>query len=123
MANRRQNDEPLYVQIAESIRRDIGTGRFQMGARLPGSRSMAVALGVSRTVVLMAYEQLESEGYLDSRSGSGTYVSAQLANTQTAAPLAEAPAQTLREPRLSRLAQRAALPAMPEAAPPALQGM
>ena len=62
MANRRQTDEPLYAQIAESIRRDIGSGRFQAGARLPGSRSMAVALGVSRTVVLMAYEQLESEG-------------------------------------------------------------
>lgn len=122
MANRRQNEEPLYAQIAESIRRDIGSGRFQVGARLPGSRSMAVALGVSRTVVLMAYEQLESEGYLDSRSGSGTYVSAQLANTRAAAPLAEAPAQMLREPRLSRLAQRAVLPSMPEAAPPALQG-
>lgn len=122
MANRRQNDEPLYAQIAESIRRDIGSGRYQMGARLPGSRSMAVALGVSRTVVLMAYEQLESEGYLDSRSGSGTYVSTQLANTQAAAPLAEAPIQMLREPRLSRLAQRAALPSMPEAAPPARQG-
>src|SRR5690242_956932 len=122
MANRRQTDEPLYAQIAESIRRDIGSGRFQAGARLPGSRSMAVALGVSRTVVLMAYEQLESEGYLDSRSGSGTYVSAQLANTRAAAPLAEAPVKILREPRLSRLAQRAALPSMPDTIPPALQG-
>ena len=71
MANGRQHDEPMYAQIAESVRRDIDAGRFQARARLPGSRSMAVALGVSRTVVLMAYDQLESEGYLVSRSGSG----------------------------------------------------
>lgn len=37
---------------------------------------MAVTLGVSRTVVLMAYEQLEAEGYVPTQGGSGTYVSA-----------------------------------------------
>ena len=111
MANGRQHDEPMYAQIAESVRRDIDAGRFQARARLPGSRSMAVALGVSRTVVLMAYDQLESEGYLESRSGSGTYVSvrrpARPADGTPPAAQDEAPGRL----RLSRLAQRAVLPA------------
>lgn len=119
MANRRQNDEPMYVQIAESIRRDIDSGRFQIGACLPGSRSMAVALGVSRTVVLMAFDQLESEGYLESRSGSGTYVSARPAGLSVCETLVEEEAEAPGDPRLSRLARRATLPTAPEADPPA----
>src|ERR1700754_4374399 len=111
---RRQPDEPMYVQVADSIRRDIDSGRFHVGAGLPGSRSMAVALGVSRTVVLMAYDQLESEGYLESRSGSGTYVSARPAGVSAYVKLAEEPVEAPGVPRLSRLAQRAVLPANPE---------
>lgn len=122
MAGRRQDDEPMYVRIAESIRCDIDSGRFQVGDCLPGSRSMAVSLGVSRTVVLMAYDQLESEGYLDSRSGSGTYVSARPVSVLAGgAPLAE-PFEVPGEPRLSRLARRAALPGLPDAGPSAPSG-
>ncbi|TPG04935.1 PLP-dependent aminotransferase family protein [Rhodanobacter glycinis] len=119
MANRRQNDEPMYVRIAESIRRDIDSGRFQVGARLAGSRSMAVALGVSRTVVLMAYDQLESEGYLESRSGSGSYVSARPAGVFACETFVEEQVEAPGNPRLSRLARRAVLPAVPEADLPA----
>lgn len=122
MTNRRQNDEPMYARIAESIRRDIDSGRFQVGARLPGSRSMAVALGVSRTVVLMAYDQLESEGYLGSQSGSGTYVSERSAGVSACGALVEEQVETPEGLRLSRLARRAVLPAVPEADPPAPDG-
>jgi GntR family transcriptional regulator / MocR family aminotransferase len=122
LANRRGNDEPMYVRIAGSIRRDIDSGRFQVGARLPGSRSMAVALGVSRTVVLMAYDQLESEGYLESQSGSGTYVSARPAGVFACETRVEQQIEAPQYPRLSRLARRAVLPAVPEADPPALEG-
>lgn len=110
MASRRQHDEPMYLQIAESIRRDIDSGRFQTGARLPGSRSMALALGVSRTVVLMAYDQLESEGYLGSRSGSGTYVSEPRRGVSASATMAEVKDEAPGDPRLSRLARRVVLP-------------
>lgn len=120
MANRRHDGEPMYAHFAQSIRRDIEAGRFQAGARLPGSRSMAVALGVSRTVVLMAFEQLESEGYLESRSGSGTYVRVRPTGLSASAMRVEAPAEAPGQPRLSRLAQRAVLPTLPEAAMPAL---
>jgi GntR family transcriptional regulator/MocR family aminotransferase len=112
----------MYVQIAESIRRDIDSGRFEVGARLPGSRSMAIALQVSRTVVLMAYDQLESEGYLDSRSGSGTYVSARPAGGPAREPRSEEEVEAPGDPRLSRLARRAVLPSMPEVEPSALDG-
>jgi len=112
----------MYVQVAESIRRDIASGRFQVGACLPGSRSMAVALGVSRTVVLMAYDQLESEGYLESHSGSGTYVSARPTDMSERETLAEEQIEALGSPRLSRLARRAALPAAPEAEATGIEG-
>ena len=121
MANRRQNDQPMYVEIAESIQRDIDSGRFQMGACLPGSRSMAVALGVSRTVVLMAYDQLESEGYVESHSGSGTYVSARPVGVSACGTHVEEHVEAPRNPRLSRLARRAVLPAL-EADLPAPEG-
>jgi GntR family transcriptional regulator/MocR family aminotransferase len=111
MADRRQTDEPMYARIAASIRQDIDSGRFQAGARLPGSRSMAVALGVSRTVVLMAYDQLEGEGYLASQTGSGTYVNARAAVVSAAGMPVTERGETPEAPRLSRLARRAVLPA------------
>ncbi|HEY9131485.1 MAG TPA: PLP-dependent aminotransferase family protein [Dyella sp.] len=110
-----QNDEPMYVQFAESIRRDIDSGRFQVGARLPGTRSMSVALGVSRTVVLMAYSLLESEGYLESRAGSGAYVCARRSGVSAGKAPSEERVDAIKVPRLSRLAKRAVRPALPEA--------
>jgi GntR family transcriptional regulator / MocR family aminotransferase len=106
----------MYIRVAEAIRRDIDSGRFQVGAGLPGSRSMAVALGVSRTVVLMAYEQLEGEGYLQSRTGSGTYVSARLTVATTDAPRGVEDQDAAGTLRLSRLAGRLVLPPAPERA-------
>lgn len=122
MENRRQNDEPMYVQMAESIRRNIDSGRYQAGACLPGSRSMAVALGVSRTVVLMAYDQLESEGYLESQSGSGTYVCARPAGVVACETFVEEQFEPPGDPRLSRLARRAVLPDLPVEQAAALEG-
>src|SRR4051812_25802764 len=52
----------------------MNDGRVRAGERLPSSRALASALGVSRTVVTAAYEQLYAEGWLEGRHGSGTYV-------------------------------------------------
>jgi GntR family transcriptional regulator/MocR family aminotransferase len=49
-------------------------GGLTAGERLPSSRALAGVLGVSRTVVTEAYEQLYAEGWLEGRHGSGTYV-------------------------------------------------
>ena len=71
--------EPLYRQIYERLRGSILSGQLEGGKRLPSSRDLADQLDVSRNVVMLAYEQLEAEGYVEGRSGSGTYVSAGLA--------------------------------------------
>ncbi len=57
---------PLHRQIETSIRDAIRAGRLPRGSPLPPSRVLAADLGVSRGVVVEAYQQLASEGYLAS---------------------------------------------------------
>jgi len=72
----RTTTEPLHRQIEVSIRESIRAGRLPQGASLPPSRRVAADLGVSRGVVVEAYQQLTAEGYLTSRSGGYTQVAA-----------------------------------------------
>jgi GntR family transcriptional regulator / MocR family aminotransferase len=65
---------PLFRQIYLALRRAILQGAFRGGERLPSTRDLAEQLRVSRTVVLMAYDQLLAEGFVRGRAGSGTYV-------------------------------------------------
>ncbi len=65
----------LYRWLYEQLRGAILEGRLQPGARLPATRDLAKAYGLSRTTIIAAFEQLKSEGYIDGRVGSGTYVS------------------------------------------------
>ena len=69
---------PLYCQICEGFRAAILRGNLQPGQQVPSSRHLAEDLEVSRFPVLDAYAQLLSEGYFESRVGSGTFVSASL---------------------------------------------
>jgi GntR family transcriptional regulator / MocR family aminotransferase len=71
----------LYRQIYDGLREGILTGRFEAGSRLPATRSLAVSLGVSRITVTECYDRLISEGYLETRQGSGTFVCARLPET------------------------------------------
>src|SRR5258708_2284891 len=64
----------LHQQLCEQLRRVILDGRLSSGTRLPSTRALAQALGVSRTVTSSAYDELFAEGYLEGRHGSGTYV-------------------------------------------------
>lgn len=66
---------PLFRQVYLGLREAILSGAFQGGEKLPSTRDAAEQLGISRTVVLLAYDQLLSEGFAVGRSGSGTYVS------------------------------------------------
>lgn len=81
-----ERHEPLYRQIYDKLRTRILSGELEVGERLPSSRDLADELRVSRNVVLLAYEQLEAEGYTRGRSGSGTYVSEGLAGRREGAP-------------------------------------
>ena len=66
---------PLHRQIHEGLRTAILEGRLLPGRRIPSTRALAEEIGVSRMPVLTAYEQLLHEGYLEGRTGSGTFVS------------------------------------------------
>jgi GntR family transcriptional regulator/MocR family aminotransferase len=64
----------LGGQVATELRLAIREKRLSGGTRLPSSRDLASDLGVSRGVVVAAYEQLVAEGFLTARSGDGTRV-------------------------------------------------
>jgi GntR family transcriptional regulator / MocR family aminotransferase len=70
--------EPLHRQVYRELARLILAGRLGAGSRLPSSRELARELGVARNTVLAALDQLASEGYLEGRRGSGTYVATDL---------------------------------------------
>ena len=74
--------EPLHRQLANGLRDAIRSGRLAPATRLPSTRVLAADLGVSRRLVVDAYNQLTAEGFLVSRHGSGTRV----ATVDTASP-------------------------------------
>jgi GntR family transcriptional regulator/MocR family aminotransferase len=65
---------PLTRQVYMEISSRILAGELRAGERLPSTREAADELGVSRNVVMEAYEQLAAEGFLLGISGAGTYV-------------------------------------------------
>ncbi|RBY91449.1 PLP-dependent aminotransferase family protein [Blastococcus sp. TF02A-30] len=68
------DDAPLSVQIAASVRAAVLSGVLGPGDTLPPTRALAADLGVSRGVVVGAYEQLVGEGFATGRRGGGTVV-------------------------------------------------
>ena len=84
----RATDESLHRQLIAQLRAAIFNGSLSPGTRLPATRALAQSLGISRNVVVAAYDELFAEGYIVGRHGSGTYVEA----TLPAQPRAIAPA-------------------------------
>lgn len=72
----RRSSVPLSAQLADRLRAAMLAGTLPPGERLPSSRGLAAQLGVSRTVVTEAFQQLYAEGWLEGRHGSGTFVAA-----------------------------------------------
>jgi GntR family transcriptional regulator / MocR family aminotransferase len=70
----RRGKSPIYRQLYDWFRTAMIEGRMRPGQRLPSTRSMATELQISRISVFNAYEQLQSEGYLETFAGSGTSV-------------------------------------------------
>jgi GntR family transcriptional regulator/MocR family aminotransferase len=71
----RASETPLFRQIYREIRTAVLSQTLPRGTRLPSTRELASQIGVSRTSVISAYEQLSDEGYISGRLGSGYYVS------------------------------------------------
>ena len=65
---------PVHVQLEGQIKHLILAGRFEVGSRLPSIRALAGYLRVNRNTVARVISDLEREGYVESRRGSGVYV-------------------------------------------------
>jgi DNA-binding transcriptional MocR family regulator len=65
---------PAHQRLAATIRALVLDGQIPLQGRLPPERTLASRLGVSRTTVTFAYNQLRAEGYIASRQGSGSWI-------------------------------------------------
>jgi GntR family transcriptional regulator/MocR family aminotransferase len=74
----RGSSQPLHAQIYAGFRAAILERSLRAGERIPSTRTLARELGVSRIPALNAYSQLLAEGYFESRTGAGTFVSSSL---------------------------------------------
>ncbi|MEF3402939.1 MocR-like pyridoxine biosynthesis transcription factor PdxR [Agromyces sp. CCNWLW203] len=70
----RGSPTPVCVQLVDGLRQQVLGGSLRTGDPVPSTRALASALGVSRSVVVSAYDQLAGEGYLDTRQGAVTRV-------------------------------------------------
>ncbi|PXV58752.1 transcriptional regulator, GntR family [Dyella jiangningensis] len=77
------SDTPMYQQLSDWFRRAISSGQLRPGQRVPSTRSLASELGISRIPVLGAYEQLQSEGFLETFTGAGTCVARAIPSDMT----------------------------------------
>ena len=85
----------LRTQLEERLREAIRSGRLEPGERLPSSRDLARALGVSRGLVTECYQQLNSEGYLQSEVGSATRVASSVSSAAASRPPRTTPTVSL----------------------------
>lgn len=72
----RSRQQPLFRQLYEAVKEQITVGTLNEGDPLPATRTLAVELGISRSSVVNAYEQLLTEGYIEGVRGAGYRVQA-----------------------------------------------
>lgn len=70
---------PIYQQVADGIRALIARGELREGAQLPPVRQLAADLGVNLNTIATAYRELQSEGLINVRHGSGAVVTSRTA--------------------------------------------
>ena len=76
------NPIPLYYQIKNDIFKDIESGKYLTGERLPAERVLAEKYGVTRMTIRQAIRFLVEQGFLKVRHGSGTYISDRKSSTE-----------------------------------------
>src|ERR1700744_4339766 len=72
------NGQPLFRWIYDELRAAVLDGRLPAGGRLPSTRNLANQYGVARGTVMLGFEQLRAEGYLEGRIAAGSFVSHRL---------------------------------------------
>src|ERR1051325_8790408 len=101
----RDAKEPLHQQLYRQVRDEIVSGSFNHNSsRLPSSRALAAELGIARFTVKLAFEKLLAEGYIEAKTGSGTFVAEKLPETFLSSKKTSAEP---RPQRAARLADRA----------------
>lgn len=75
-------EQSLYLQITNSFIQNIRLGRLRKGMKLPGSREMAAMLEINRMTVVAAYEELQTQGWIEMRPRSGTFIKCELPEFQ-----------------------------------------
>lgn len=94
------HDTPLYQQLYSHMRTAILSGELKGGTKLPSTRALGDELGLSRNTIINAYAQLMAEGYLESITGSGTFVARVLPENLLTTP--RRPRRTETRPSQSR---------------------
>ena len=77
---------PIYRQLVEQVRREVMLGRLAPGDQLPTLREVVEALTINPNTVVKAYSELEHEGLVVRRQGTGTFVAAAPSVTALVAP-------------------------------------
>lgn len=80
------DSRPLYQQVADGIRELVASGQLAVGAALPSVRQLAADLSVNMNTIATAYHELQNDGLLEVRHGSGAFVASTMSN-QTEAEL------------------------------------
>lgn len=96
-----KDGQPLYEQIYTFIKKAVISGEIPLKTKLPSTRTLALHLQVSRSTVNLAYEQLMSEGYIESIAGSGYYV-AEIEDLLSIRELPYAPNHSVKEAEIKR---------------------
>lgn len=98
----RNSSKTIAAQLCAALRDLVLAGSLRAGQRLPATRTLAKDIGVARATVIEAFEQLVSEGLLQSRTGAGTFVSDALDIERPIGPVSDARATTVKQVRVSR---------------------
>lgn len=69
-----KSEKPLYQQIVDQTKRAVFKGYFDEGEKIPSIRDLSKALLVNSSTVSKAYKELESQGFIETVSGKGTYI-------------------------------------------------
>ena len=86
-----RDSRPIYLQIADAFRRQIEAGVLSPGDKLPSVRELSASLTINPNTIQRAYRELESQGWIVSVPGKGSFVQGipQIDPAQTKALLAE----------------------------------
>jgi GntR family transcriptional regulator len=65
---------PIYLQVVEQVKHAVASGALAAGERIPSVRDLALQLRVNPNTVAKAYQELQRQGVVETRRGSGVYV-------------------------------------------------